>query len=61
MLTKVSPKAMKRKVSGAICHRESGLVGPDAEGTAENGLRAAYRGDCAKATTGSPVIVIDYR
>ncbi len=32
-----------------------------AEGTAENGLGAAYRSCYAKAATGAPVIVIDYR
>ena len=33
----------------------------DTEGTIENGLGSAYRSNYAKATTGAPVIVIDYR
>lgn len=33
----------------------------DTEGITENGLGAAYRSCYAKATTGAPVIVIDYR
>ena len=33
----------------------------DTEGTTENGLGAAYRSYYAKATTGAPVTVIDYR
>lgn len=36
-------------------------VRTDTEGTAENGLGAAYRSKYAKATTGAPVTVTDYR
>ena len=54
-------KAMKRRVNGQICHREPGVVRAGAEGTVEHGLGAAYRSICAKATTGAPVTVIDYR
>ena len=56
-----SRKAMKRRVSGQICYRESEKVRTGAEGIAENGLGAAYRSVYAKATTGAPVTVIDYR
>ncbi len=52
---------MKRRVNSYICHRESGQVRTDTEGTIENGLGAAYRSCLAKATTGAPVTVIDYR
>ncbi len=33
----------------------------DTEGATENGLGAAYRSGDAKATTGAPVTVTDYR
>lgn len=52
---------MKRRVNGWICHRESDLVRAGTEEAVENGLGAAYRSCYAKAATGSPVIVIDYR
>ena len=58
---KIISKAMKRRVSSEICYRESEAVRADTEGTTENGLGAAYRSRCAKATTGAPVTVIDYR
>ena len=37
------------------------MVRADTEGATENGLGAAYRSKYAKATTGAPVTVIDYR
>lgn len=52
---------MKRRVSSQICYRESEQVRADTEGTTENGLGAAYRSYYAKAATGAPVIVTDYR
>ena len=58
---KIILKAMKRRVSSEICYRESEQVRADTEGTTENGLGAAYRSYHAKATTGAPVTVIDYR
>jgi len=54
-------KAMKRRVGGQICYRESGRVRTDAKGIAEHGLGAAHRSRKAKAATGSPVIVTGYR
>ena len=52
---------MKRRVSSQICYRESDKVRTGAKGTAENGLGAAHRSCYAKAATGAPVIVTDYR
>ena len=42
-----------------MCHREPGQLKTGAWKDAEDGLGAAYRSISAKATTGSPVTVIN--
>ena len=52
MLLSTKAKAVKRRVSGQIGHREPGQVRTGTEGTAEHGLGAAHRSPLGQGCDG---------